>query len=207
MTIAKGIDPAGRDYAARFGIPDTLLVPVAAVDEAAITDHIGDVVRVLGRGTPNKALLVQVRDPPLMDPRLPIWSMVGSRVFCAPMQVWVHIAYTRYRAAYRKAFPEEDLGSTVLSHAENRRSAALKGLNYVRITPVSRGSNSSSAFSEEWGVALHSDPYQMAANKKRGMRVQYADLTGLMLLLDLKLGGGVMDAVNEGQKLIRFGDE
>jgi hypothetical protein len=33
--------------------------------------------------------------------------------------------------------------------------------------------------------------------------VQYADLTDLMLMLDLKLGGGFMDAVNDGQKLLR----
>lgn len=32
--------------------------------------------------------------------------------------------------------------------------------------------------------------------------IQYADLSDLMLMLDMMLGGGVMDAVNEGQKLI-----
>ena len=43
----------------------------------------------------------------------------------------------------------------------------------------------------------------MAANLRRGAFIQYADLTDLMLLLDLKLGGGVMEAVNEGQRLIQ----
>ena len=42
----------------------------------------------------------------------------------------------------------------------------------------------------------------MAANLHRGAFIEYADLTGLMLMLDMKLGGGVMDAVNEAQKLI-----
>ena len=63
--------------------------------------------------------------------------------------------------------------------------------------------NSSSAFSENWGVALHGTPGQMAANRRRGAFIQYADLSDLMLMLDMQLGGGVMDAVNEGQKLVR----
>ena len=90
-----------------------------------------------------------------------------------------------------------------MSHAMNRRIAALKGFAYVRITPTSRGCNSSSGFSEQWGVTLHSLPDQIAANQRRGAFIQYADLSDLMLMLDLKLGGGVMDAVNEGQKLVR----
>ncbi len=43
----------------------------------------------------------------------------------------------------------------------------------------------------------------MAANKRRGAFIKYADLTELMLMMDMKLGGGVMDSVNEGQKLVR----
>ena len=84
----------------------------------------------------------------------------------------------------------------------NRRIGALKGFQYVRITPITRGSNSSSGFSENWGVALWSKPDELAAFKKRGVAIQYADLSDLMLMLDLKLGGGIMDAVNAGQELI-----
>jgi hypothetical protein len=43
----------------------------------------------------------------------------------------------------------------------------------------------------------------MEANKKRGEFIHYADLAAIMLMMDMKLGGGVMDAVNEGQKLVR----
>ena len=63
--------------------------------------------------------------------------------------------------------------------------------------------NSSSAFSEGWGVTLHSDPEQMAANRRRDAFIQYADLTELMLMLDMRLGGRVMEAVNVGQRLVR----
>jgi hypothetical protein len=79
----------------------------------------------------------------------------------------------------------------------------LKGFSFVRITPTSRAANSSSAFSERWGVTLHSEPSQAEANRRRGAFVEYADLTELMLMMDKRLGGGVMDAVNQGQKLVR----
>jgi hypothetical protein len=91
----------------------------------------------------------------------------------------------------------------VLSHAMNPRVAALKEFSYVRITPTSRRSNSSSAFSENWGVVLHSTPEQIAANRRRGAFIQCADFSDLMLMLNLQLGGGVMAAVNEGQQLLR----
>ena len=85
----------------------------------------------------------------------------------------------------------------------NRRIAALKGFQYVRITPTTRGANSSSSCSEQWGVELHATPAQITANQRRGAFIQYADLADLMLILDIQIGGGVMDVVNEGQKLVR----
>ncbi len=116
--------------------------------------------------------------------------------------MWVHIGFTRYRAAYKKAFPDERIDGKVLSHAMNRRVAALKGFSFVRIIPTSRGCNSSSGFSEEWAVDLHSDREQAAANRRRGAFIQYADLPDLMVMLDMKVGGGVMALVNEGQRLV-----
>jgi hypothetical protein len=198
------IDQVAREIAlTRWALPACLHVPIAAVDESAITTYIGEIERVLADGSPRRALLVKVKEPPPIDPCLPIGDLEASRVFHARRQVWVHIAFTRYRNAYRTAFPTESIKGMVLSHAMNRRVAALKAFSYVRITPTSRRSNSSSAFSENWGVALHSTPEQMAANRKRGAFIQYADLADLMLMLDLQLGGGVMAAVNEGQQLVR----
>lgn len=198
------IDEAARDRALhRYGLPLCLHVPIAAVDEAAIGAYVGDVLEGLsGRGS-RKALLVEAYPPAPREPCYPIWDEPRSGILHQPLQVWVHIGYTRYRQAYRRAFPEEELGDAVLSHTMNRRIAALKGFGFVRITPTSRGANSSSAFSEGWGVALHADPYQAAANRRLGASIAYADLTDLMLMLDIKLGGGVMDTVNEGQKLVR----
>jgi hypothetical protein len=50
---------------------------------------------------------------------------------------------------------------------------------------------------------LHATPEQVAANRRRGAFIHYPDLAALMVMLDMKVGGGVMDAVNEGQKLVR----
>ena len=198
------IDDIAREVAiSRYGLAECLHVPIAAVDEAAISAYVGEVRNVLSGGASRKALLVCAKTPPPPDPRFPIWDVEGCDMLHRPMQVWVDVAYTRYRRAYRAAFPGEDLGDRILSHTMNRRVAALKGFRFVRLTPTSRAANSSSAFSENWGVALHGDPEQMATNRRRGAFIQYADLTELMLMLDMRLGGGVMDAVNEGQRLIR----
>lgn len=198
------IDDIAREVAiTRYGLAECLHVPIAAVDEAAISTYVGEVQSVLSGGSARRAFLVLAKTLPSPDPRFPIWDVEGCDMLHRPLQVWVDVAYTRYRRAYGRAFPDEVLGDRVLSHAMNRRVAVLKGFQFVRLTPTTRGANSSSAFSENWGVALHSDPEQMAANRRRGAFIQYADLTELMLMLDLRLGGGVMDLVNEGQKLIR----
>jgi len=198
------IDEAARDRALhRYGLPLCLHVPIAAVDEAAIGAHVGEVREALsGRGS-RKALLVEAYPPAPRETCYPIWDEPRSGILHQPLQVWVHIGYTRYRQAWRRAFPGEPLGEAVLSHAMNRRMAAAKGFGFVRITPTSRSANSSSAFCEEWGVTLDREPYQMEANRRRRVFIEYADLTDLMLMLDMKLGGGVMDAVNEGQRLVR----
>jgi hypothetical protein len=197
------IDQAAKEIALRrWVLPRCLHVPVAAVDEAAIRDYIGDVEQVLAKRSSCKALLVKIAEPPEIDPLLPICDHPNANVLHAHRQVWVHIAFNRYREAYRKAFPDDVIGGKVLSHAMNRRTAALKGFDYVRITTVSRGGNSSSGFSEQWGVSLHGSPAQMAARRIRPPFIQYADLSDLMLMLDIKVGGGVMDVVNEGRKLV-----
>jgi hypothetical protein len=148
------VDKAAREIALRqWVLPECLHVPIAAVDETAISAYIGEIEAVLANSSPHKALLVRTKEPPLIDTQLPIWEIPGSKVLHERRQVWVHIGFTRYRRAYRTAFPDQTIDGKVLSHALNRRTAALMGFSYVRITPNSRGCNSSSAFSEQWGVA------------------------------------------------------
>lgn len=197
------IDHVAKEIAlTRWALPECLHVPIAAVDEAAIRNYIGEIEQVLSSGSPPRAFLVKAKEPPPIDPQLPILELPSSSVLFQRRQVWVHAAFGAYRKAYKKAFPEQDIEGKILSHAMNRRTAALKGFAYVRITPTSRGCNSSSAFSEGWAVTLHSSPKQVEANRRRGAFIQYADLSDLMVMLDIKVGGGVMAVVNEGQKLV-----
>lgn len=199
------IDHVAREIALRrFVLPECLHVPIAALNEDTIASYIGNIVQVLAGGIPKKALMVRVKEPPPIDPRLPIWGLNEASIFFRRTQVWVHVAYSRYRSAYKRAFPTEQLAGKVLSHCMNRRIAVLKGFQYVRITPVSRGANSSSRFSEDWGVKLHAAPGRTPDQARRGALIQYADLCDLMLMMDLQLGGGVMDIVNEGHKLVKF---
>jgi hypothetical protein len=198
------VDQVAKDIAlSSWTLPECLHVPIAAADEEAIRSYVGSVERILAAGSPNRALLVNVPERAEIDPLLPIGAHANAGIFHARRQVWVHIAYRRYRPAYCRAFPDEDITGLVLSHAMNRRTAALKGFDYVRLTPVSRGGNSSSRFSEQWAVALHGSSEAAARRRLRPPYIQYADLCDLMLMLDMKLGGGVMDAVNEGQKLVQ----
>src|SRR5208282_5477921 len=113
------VDEVARELAlTRWGLPECLHVPIAAVDETAITRHVGDIVRSLSR-VPSEAVLVRAKGTPQPDDRFPIWRIEASAIFRSELQVWVDVAYTRYRSAYRRAFPEEAIADKVLSHALN----------------------------------------------------------------------------------------
>ena len=198
------IDPVARDWALnRWVLPECLHVPIAALDESAITDHIGVILERFGRGTTARALLVDVEPQALLDPRLPIWQVEGSEMLHRRLQVWVDVAYSAYRTAYRRALPHDVLGERVLSHAMNRRAAALKGYRYVRLVPTARGTNSSSGYSEQWGIALREGDNKSPEQRRAGKRIQYADLADLTVIMGMKTGGGVMEAVNRAQQLVK----
>jgi hypothetical protein len=169
-----------------------------ALDEAAISDHIGDIIRVL---SPGKALVVAIDPPPERDLRLPIWAHPSAGVFFEPIQVWVSPSYTRYRHAYVKALGRESVSGRVLAHTYNRRLAFLRGYNFIRLVSVSRGANSSSSYTEQWGVTLAGADLS-ARRQRRGLRMQYADLSDLLVMLDMKLGGGYQEVFRVGQDLI-----
>ncbi|MFH1345581.1 MAG: hypothetical protein ABIL01_30910 [Pseudomonadota bacterium] len=186
----------------RWALPECLHVPIAAVDEEAIRNHVGNVEKVVsGRGL-RKALVVTVPERAPIDPLLPISEHPNAGIFHARRQVWVDVAYKPYRSAYKRAFPDEDIDGLILSHAMNRITAAHKGFDFVRLTPVSGVANVSSAFSERWAKDLHRPKQPVVTRRVGPPFIQYADLSDLMLMLDMMLGGGVMDAVNEGQKLL-----
>ena len=103
------IDAIASERVRRFGIPECLRVPVAAVDEEAIGIYVGQVVRTLSGNGRRKAFLVEAHPPLPIDPTLPIWEDPGAAILHQPQQVWVHRDYGPYRRAYQRAFPEADL--------------------------------------------------------------------------------------------------
>jgi hypothetical protein len=201
--MALLIDETAKNIALnRWALPECLHVPIAAVDEDAIRNFVGNVERVVsGRGL-RKALLVSVPKRVKLDPLLPISNHPNAGILHAAQQVWVHVAYGSYRPAYKRALPDQNIDGLILSHAMNRETAIHKGFDFVRLTPVSGIANVSSAFSEQWAKELHKPKGPAVARRTGPPFIQYADLSDLMLMLDMMLGGGVMDAVNEGQKLL-----
>jgi hypothetical protein len=56
------VDHAAREIAlTRWALPESLHVPIAAVDETAIKTYIGDIERVLADGSPRKAFVVKIK--------------------------------------------------------------------------------------------------------------------------------------------------
>lgn len=201
--MALLIDETAKGIAVnRWVLPECLHVPIAAVDEDAIRNYVGDIERVVsGRGL-RKAFLVTVPASAAIDPLLPISDHPNAGIFHARQQVWVHVSYERYRPAYKRALPYDTIDGLILSHAMNRDTAVHKGFDFVRLTPVSNVANLSSGYSEQWAKKMHKPKRPVVARRTGPPFIQYADLTDLMLMLDMMLGGGVMDAVNEGQKLL-----
>ena len=186
----------------RWALSSCVHMPVAAISENAIEEYIGNIIKIIRPGSPTKALLVEVPSPPPLDTTLPIWNHARSFILHQRMQVWVRANYNGYRGAYKRAFPSEPIDGLVLSHCTNRRHAALKGFEYVRIVPASRSVNSSCAFSQNWGIETYSKPSELASFKKREIHIQYTDLVDLMAMLDMPPKGGFVDAVNEAQWLV-----
>lgn len=102
------------------GLLPCLYVPVAARDTDAIERYVGNIVEGLSRRSTSKALLVEAYEPDEPDMRLAIWQHPDVAILHQPRQVWVHVNYTAYRRAYRRAFPDDDLTDLVLDHVMNR---------------------------------------------------------------------------------------
>ena len=117
----------------RWGLPECLHVPIAAVDEDAIRNYIGNIDRVVSGRKYRKAFLVTVPAFAPIDPLLPISDHPNAGIFHARQQVWVHVAYKPYRPAYKRALPHDTIDGLILSHAMNRDTAAYKGFDFVRL--------------------------------------------------------------------------
>ena len=68
----RSVDPGAFEQTTlKWALPPCLHVPIVAKDQAAIEEHIGEVVQII---SPGKALLVRCDPPEPPDERLPIFS-------------------------------------------------------------------------------------------------------------------------------------
>jgi len=194
-------DPAGMERALRIAaMPKNLLIPIAASSREAIQAHVGTQAVDLPGTRFENALLVQPECGPGIS-NLRVWQHHNAGVLNANRQMWVRPKYGGYRRAYRLAFPDADIRGTVIHHIMNRRYATLHGFEYVRVLPISRSNNSSSGFSENWGVQLTKDG---TLRSRKGLeKIGYADLAHVMSMLDIRIGGGVMEEVRLAVNLLK----
>lgn len=174
-----------------------LHIPVGVRNRDAIEHFVGSVIHEFKSVNDTPMFVVSLHNVDSVDLRLPVWQLAAAAQLHAKVQVWVHIDSRRYRHAFREAFPDVDLRGKDVDHVMNRDIARLKGFDFVRLIAISRAANrSSGSVSEKWGIAE-----QRKSTRRSDARVQYADIADIVKMLDIKTGGGVMDAVNEAQAL------
>ena len=199
--ISVIVDEAAKIRAIRkAAMPETLLIPIAAVSEEAIKRHIGrNCTRVRRTRIGNAFRVLSECGPEPSD--LAVWKHERAFILNQPTQIWADVTYSGYRKAYREVFPEEVIRNRVIHHVMNRRYAALHGFRYVRLISIARSTNSSSGFSENWGVTLTKEG---KLRKRTGeASISYADIASLMPMLDMAVGGGVMENVRLAVDLLR----
>lgn len=195
------IDEAARTIAVEhYGFRSACLhIPVAARAECDIATYVGPLAAPLASprvGRQNVAWLVEPVSFPKADARLPLWAMPNSPVLHRSRQVWVHVDFRGYRAAYAKAFPSENLAGVVIDHVMNRRQARVYGFAFLRVVAIGRAANSSSGgLSEKWGVDYARSVVGTDHDCHRQARIRYADLADIVKMLDKNTGGSIQDGV------------
>jgi hypothetical protein len=210
------VDPAANT----FGLSSCLRIPIAAAGVDAIAEYVGTVVdRVVARDGRINALCVEPYGPaPQEDPRVPLWHEPGAAFYRSQLhpvrQVWVHVDYRRYRAAYlRFGMPVLDHGF-VLDHVQNRHAIRLRDYShpYLRLCPVSGAVNTSGgvntggegmekAYLRSLLAAERDDPDGPLARFAR-RKIIYADPMDITKMVDVEPGTQVLNGVRDMLQLL-----
>jgi hypothetical protein len=203
--------------APKFGLPQSLWIPIAATSEAAIGQFVGKIIETRrgSDGSP-KALLVRSHsDAPEFEPATPLWSArrdaglpkhptaeeAKARLHPST-QCWVHVDYSAYRSAYFALGLSAPSGY-FLDHVQNRKAIRFRDRSHpwLRLCPVSRGVNTSG------GSIAGGEGMEKAFLAGRGSplaathQIIYADPMDLTKMLDLEPGTGNLDGVRVTQAL------
>lgn len=200
------------ETSARFGLPDSMMVPIAARNSDALEIYVGKIVKHFeGRHGRVNALLLAPHDwPPNKETSVPLWSHGKSREYEQRLhpeqQVWVHVDYTNYRQAYIRLGMPEIPPEQFLDHIQNREAIRLRGYShpYLRLCPVSRQVNTSGGHitggegMEKEFLRTIDDQHEVVQNALRDAldcEICYADPMDLTKMLDIPPGtqnlGGV----------------
>lgn len=186
------------------GLAPCLRVAVAARDPDAISQHVGTIVREMRDLPDAPAYLVSPAATEEIDRGLPVWDRQESSIFHSEMQLWVHVESKRYRRLFAEGLPDVDITAKDIDHITNRHVARLKGFGYLRLVAISPSANrSSGAISEKWAIEHHRSEEMQRIHRQSKARVQYADIADLAKMLNIAIGGGIMDQLNDIQYLFR----
>ena len=204
--------------AQHFGLPPSLLVPIAARSVEVIEEYVGTVIECIhGRGGRINAVAVEPHEwPPQKEPSVLLWSHPQADEFEQQLhpakQVWVHVDYSGYRKAYvRLGMPEIPAGY-VLDHVQNREAVRLRGYShpYLRLCPVSCLVNTSGGtntggegMEKEFVRSMGDQPEEVQERFREALEcdVVYADPMDLTKMLGIEPGTQVLGGVGEMLKL------
>ena len=198
-----------------FGLPNSLLVPIAATDIVSITEFVGTIVtEIRGRNGRINAVKICTKSQPLKYDKIPLWDNKDSKEIKSKLfpefQVWVHVDFDAYRKAYeRLKMPALDGG--VLDHVSNRKAARDRGYlhPYLRLCPISKRVNTNAGHRSggEGMEREYTDYVRGLPESKRSQmlsqssKVVYADPMDLTKMLDISPGTHTLDGVRVTQAL------
>lgn len=127
-------------------------------------------------------------------------------------QVWVHVDYDGYRAAYISFGMPAIPAGHFLDHVQNREASRLRGYShpYVRLCPVSRGVNTSGGhlaggegMEKDYLRQVGSSPSTQQTLQARSLSYDLvcADPMDLTKMLNLRPGTGNLEGVRVTQQL------
>lgn len=202
----------------RFGLPDSLLVPIAARNIGAIERFVGRIdEQITGRSDRLNAIAVVPHEWPVKkDLHISLWNHSNAQEYemrlHPPRQVWVHVDYSGYRRAYIKMGMPEIPGDYVLDHIQNREAVRMLDYShpYLRLCPVSHQVNTSGGAStgsegmaKEHIRTLDSQPDSIKKAVREAFQcdIIYADPTDLTKMLNIPPGTKVLDGVRNMLRL------
>lgn len=201
-----------------FGLPQSLIIPIAAASIAAIERYVGRVKEQIDarNGWPSALCVIPHHYPVQTEPNVGLWAQASAPVYQARLhpqkQVWVHVDYSAYKGAYaRFGMPPVPAGY-FLDHIQNREAIRLRGYShpYLRLCPVSRQVNTSGGHAAG-GEGMEKDFLRGLKNESPALQdkvaqalavpIVYADPMDLTKMLNIPPGTSILPGVRDTQGL------